>query len=118
MLELVSVKGDARPERQSSYRSGQALAPDRLATSTRALRLGFAAFVLIHFATQAYRADTDGALPGSGVERASGVVAALFLLLWLPFTAVSLWQGSRSLTRGRLPAAGLQQRALAVVEPL
>ena len=118
MLELVSVKRDARPERQSSYRSGQALVPIRRATVARALRLSFAAFVLLHFATQAYRADTDGALPGSGVERASAVVAALFLLLWLPFTVLSLWQARRSLTRGALPAAGGQQRALAVVEPL
>jgi hypothetical protein len=81
------------------------------------LQLSFAGFVLLHFTTQAFRAGTDGALPESGWERTPWLVGALLLLFWLPFTVFGVAQLSRSLTRGRLPAAS-QERALAVVEVL
>ncbi len=63
MLELVSVKGDARPERQSSWLSSLARVRRALASLARPVQLSFAGFVLLHFAVQAYRAGTDSALP-------------------------------------------------------
>jgi len=86
MLELVSAKGDARTERQSSWLSSLGGVRDRLATSAGLLQLSFAGFVLLHFSTQAYRASTDGALPESGFERAPWFVGVLLILLWLQFT--------------------------------
>jgi len=118
MLELVSVKRDARLERQSSWLRAQALVRGRLASSARAVRLSFVGFVLFHFALQAYRAYTGDALPEPGLERAPEVVGALLLLLWLPFSVLGVWQLSRSLSRSGLPAMSAQQRALATVEPL
>jgi len=120
MLELVSGvsgKGDARPERQSSWQSSPASVSERIAAATGPLRLSFACFVLWHFSTQAYRAHTDGALPESGFECAPWFVGALLLFLWLPFTVFGVRQLSRSFKRGSLPLAG-QERALAVIEPL
>ncbi len=118
MLELVSGKRDARPERQSSWLSVLGRVRGRLAGSARALQLSFAGFVILHFSAQAYRAYTDGALPESGWERTPWLVGALVLLLWLPFTVFGLRTIRRSFTRGWLPPAGGQARALAVVEPL
>jgi|GEM_PF-1169984 len=126
MLELVtgeSGERDARPERQSSWLSslrGVRWVRERRAGSARLLQLGFAGFVLLHFAGQAYRAHTDGALPESGFERSPWFVGSLLLLLWLPFSAFGARQLTRSFSRGRLPStsASSQARALAVIEPL
>lgn len=119
MLELVSgVSGerDARPERQSSWPSKARALRERLAGSARPLQLSFSGFVLWHFAGQAYRGYTDGALPEAGFERTPWLVGTLLLLLWLPFSVFGLRKLSRTLTHDRLPAAG-QARALAVIEP-
>jgi hypothetical protein len=117
MLELVTAKGDARSERQSSWPSSLGRVRGRLAATAGLLQLSFAGFVLLHFSAQAYRAYTDGALPESGFERAPWFVGAL-LLLWLPFTAFGVRKLSLSFTRGWRPGAAGQERALAVVESL
>ena len=118
MLELVSAKGDARPERQSSWLSLLGVVQGRLDGVLRPLPLAFAGFVLVHFSVQAYRAFTDGALPEPGFERWPWLVGAE-LLLWLAFTAFGIRQLKRSfLARGSLPAQDAQERALAVIEPL
>ncbi|MEI9941447.1 MAG: hypothetical protein WDO69_29865 [Pseudomonadota bacterium] len=114
----MSAKGDVRPERQSSWLTSLSGVRGRLAGLAGPLQLSFAGFVLLHFSLQAYRAYTDGALPESGLERAPWLVATLLLLLWLPFTLFGLRRLSRTFTQGRRPAAGGQERALAVVEPL
>jgi hypothetical protein len=118
MLELVSVKGDARPERQSSWPSSLRGVRERLERLARPLQLSFAGFVLWHFCGQAYRARTDGALPEAGFERTPWLVAGLFFSLWLPFSVLGVRQLSRSFVRGSLRAVHGQARALAVVEPL
>jgi hypothetical protein len=121
MLELVSGvsgKRDARPERQSSWRSSLSAVRGRLAGSSSPLALGFAGFVLWHFSAQAYRASTDGALPESGFEQSPWFVGVLLLLFWLPFTVFGLRWLSRTFARGWPPASAGQERALAVVESL
>jgi hypothetical protein len=118
MLGLVSGKGDAHAERQSSWPSSLRVVRERLAVSIRLLELSFAGFVFLHFAGQAYSAYTDGALPESSFEQAPWFVGALRLLLWLPFAVFGVRQLSRSFSRGRLPSASGQKRALAAVEPL
>jgi hypothetical protein len=117
LVSGVSGKGDARPERQSSWQGSLARVSDHLGAATSPLRLSFAGFVLWHFSVQAYRAHTEGALPEPGFEREPWLVGALLLLLWLPFTVYGIHRLSRSFERGSLPAAG-QARALAVVEPV
>ncbi|HKO52220.1 MAG TPA: hypothetical protein VJV79_31145 [Polyangiaceae bacterium] len=119
----MTVKGDARDERQSSWLNARARVRAGLAASTRPLQLAFAGFVLLHFAGQAYRAHTDSALPEAGFERAPGLVVALLLLLWLPFTVFGARHLSRSFSRARpagpaTTAAAAQDRALAVIEPI
>lgn len=121
MLELVSGASgerDARPERQSSWLRSLREVRERLAAAARPLQLAFASFVGWHLCLQAYRADADGALPGTTFERTPGFVAGVFLLLWLPFLAVSVRELARSLTRGTLEGAAGQERALLTVEPL
>jgi len=117
MLELVSAKGDARPERQSSWLSSLGRVRGKLA-GWPGLQLSFAGFVLLHFSVQAYRAYTGDALPESNFEQAPWFVGALFVLFWLPFTVFGVRKLSRAFTRGGLPASAGQERALAVVEPL
>jgi hypothetical protein len=118
MLELVSVKVDARAERQSSWLSSSRAVRERLESLARPLQLSFAGFVLWHFSSQAYRAYSEGALPEAGFERAPWLVGGLLLLLWLPFTVFGVRKLSRALARGSLGAAQGQTRALAVIEPL
>ncbi|HET7541081.1 MAG TPA: hypothetical protein VFK05_14460 [Polyangiaceae bacterium] len=84
----------------------------------RPLQLGFAGFVFLHFGGQAYRAHTDGALPEPGFERAPWLVAALYLLFWLPFTVFALGQLARTFARGRSNLPEGQERALSVIDPL
>jgi len=118
MLELVSVKGDARAERQSSWLSRTRSARQWLAGLAGPLQLSFAGFVLWHFCVQAYRAGTEGALPEAGVERAPWLVGGVLALFWLPFTVVAVRRMSRSLARGSLESMHGRARALAAVEPL
>ena len=78
------------------------------------MRVGFAGFVLLHLSCQAYRAFSDSAIPSAGLEVQPWFVAALLLLVWLPFLVFA----GRELKRVRLAAsASAEQRALAVVEP-
>jgi len=48
-------------------------------------RLAFAGFIALHFAFQAFRATTDAARPEPGFETQPAFVAALLLVIWLPF---------------------------------
>lgn len=50
-------------------------------------RLAFAGFVALHFALQAFRATTDAARAEPGFETQPALVAALLLVVWLPFAA-------------------------------
>jgi len=118
MLGLVSVKGDARPERQSSWLSLLRAVRQWLAGQARPLQLSFAGFVLWHFCVQAYRAGTAGALPEAGFERTPWFVGGLLLLFWLPFTALGVRKVCRSLAPGSVKSLQGRARALAVVEPL
>lgn len=121
MLEFVSgvsAKRDARPERQSSWLSSLRAVRERLAGLARPVQMSFAGFVLLHFAGQAYRAYSDGALPESGFERTPWFVGALLLLLWLPFTVFGVRHLSGAFARGWLSGKRGQERALAVFEPL
>jgi len=121
MLKLVSgVPGerDARAEPQSSWLSAVRTLRPRLAGLSRALPLAFAGFVFLHFLGQAYRADTEGALPEAAFERAPWVVAALFSLFWLPFTVFGVNRLKNSLSLGRAHAPEGSERALRAVEPL
>jgi hypothetical protein len=118
MLKLVSEERDARSERQSSWLSSRSRAGQRLFGLARPLQLGFAGFVLLHFAGQAYRASTDGPLPEPGFERAPWFVAALHLLFWLPFTLVALSQLARSFEQRGSSVLQGQERALSALDPL
>jgi hypothetical protein len=81
------VKGDARSEPSSSGAGG----PSRLLSACeRYAGLGFAGFVLLHCAGQAFRARSDGALPSAGLELAPALVAGILLLVFGPF-AVFAW---------------------------
>ena len=106
----MPAKGDARPERQSSW-ANQAHEVVRYA------RLAFAAFVLLHLTGQAYRAATDGAIPEPGIELQPWLVASLLLVVWLPFLACAPLELRSSLASARSTQRG-NARALAVVEPL
>jgi hypothetical protein len=117
MLELVSVKGDARRERQSSWLSSLCSVRGKLA-GWPGVQLSFGLFVLVHLSAQAYRAGSDSALAEPSFEQTPGFVGALFFLLWLPFTAFGLRELGRSFRRGWTSTAAGQERALAVVEPL
>ncbi len=114
MLELVSGKGEARSERQSSWPS--AVVRAGLARHRNYARLAFAGFVLLHAACEAYRAATDGTLPEPGLEAAPWFVAAVLLAVWLPFLLLA----AAELRAPRRAAVGLsgQQRALALMEPV
>jgi hypothetical protein len=131
---LVSAKGDARPERQSSWSRFEPLrntrrggtpeggpspasaAPDSAgARAQNYCRLTFAGFVLLHLGCQAYRARTDGAIPEAGFEATPWLVAALLLGVWLPFAVFA----GRELGRSRPSPPTLRaERALARMEPL
>ncbi len=85
---------------------------------TRAFgRLAFAGFVFVHFAFQAFRATADAARPEPGLETQAWFVAALLLVIWLPF---ALFAGHELM--GLLPTARAerapQARALLFAERL
>ena len=110
--ELVTTKGDARPEPQSSStRVGLR------ALSQSYAGLGFAGFVLFHFSCQTIRARTSTAVPEAGFEL-QPLSVALLLLLWVPFL-VFAW---RELRYGRAAAGDPQrserERALWLLERL
>ncbi len=109
----MSVKGDARPERQSSWPNALRVG---LLRHPRYTRLAFAGFVLLHVTCEAYRAATDDLVPVPILEGEPWFVVLVLLAVWLPFLAFA----ARELRAARRPAAGLsgQQRALALMEPL
>jgi hypothetical protein len=106
------VKGDARAEApSSSTRSGSRL----VSVCDRYAGRGFALFVLLHFAVQAFRAGTDVALPEAGWELKPWFVATVSLAVWLPF-AIFAW---REFGRGRASvhaSANPKARALGIFE--
>lgn len=114
----VSAERDARSEHQSSSPRSLRDAPKGLARLSRPLLLSFAAFVLLHFSEQAYRATTDGALPEAGFERSPWLVAGVSFLLWLPFSVFGIPQLRRWSSPTRLKQLSGQARALGVIEPL
>jgi hypothetical protein len=87
-----------------------------LSACDRYAGLGFAGFVLLHFAYQAARAHGDGAVQEPGLELQPAVVASLLLAIGLPF-AVFAWRWLLRGTRTKL-ASGDEARALAVLESL
>ena len=111
----VSVKGDARSQAPSS---DEAVFRRLLSACDRYAGLGFAGFVLLHCACQAWRAHGDGALPQAGLELQPASVVSLLVAVWLPF-AVFTWRklrrGIEARTARDLPE---RARALAVLEPL
>ena len=114
----MSAKGDARPERQSSWPSPESgpWSAFRVRSANYA-RLAFACFVLLHLACQAYRASTDGPIPQPGLELQPWFVSAVLLGVWLPF-AVFVGRGLLNSSFRSNPSAPGQERALAVIEPL
>ncbi|MEO7036310.1 MAG: hypothetical protein ABI548_20365 [Polyangiaceae bacterium] len=114
----MSVEGDARATRQSSSLSARL---SGLPARARAFgRLAFAGFVFAHVALQAFRATGDGARPEPGLETQPGFVAAVLLIVWLPFALFAVQQ-LRSLlgsARARAPEASPDARALAFAERL
>ncbi|MET0790727.1 MAG: hypothetical protein ABW061_04340, partial [Polyangiaceae bacterium] len=110
------AKGDARPERQSSWVS--ALTQARLGRSRSYARFAFAGFLLFHSSCQAYRAATAGALPEPGPESNPWFVATVLLVVWLPFLIFAVAQLSRLRRTFEPGAVQAQQRALSQVEPL
>jgi len=115
MLRLVSAKGDARPERQSSW----AFAPvrARLARARRYVRFTFAGFVLLHSLLQAYRAATAGALPEPGPEAEPWLVLLALLFVWLPFLVFAGVELATPREAVPLQATRARQRALERLEP-
>ena len=112
----MSVEGDARPTRQSSLPSAPRLG--LLGRVSAFGRLAFAGFVLIHFAFQGFRATGDGERPEPGLEAQAWFVAALLLVIGLPF-AVFVGHEIRGWVSGApLPAPDAQARALAFAERL
>jgi hypothetical protein len=84
----------------------------------RFARLAFASFVLVHFAAQAFRASTDAGRPEPGLELKPWFVAAVLLLVWLPFTLFVGQELRRVLSFAPLPAQTDRGRALAFAERL
>ena len=111
----VSVKGDARSQAPSS---GDAAFPRLLSACDRYAGLGFAGFVLLHCACQAWRAHGDGALPQAGFELHPASVVSVLVAVWLPF-AVFAWRRLRRGTDTRAaPGMPEKARALALLELL
>jgi len=112
----VSVEGDARPERQSS--SPSSLLAALLSHTRRFARPAFAIFVLAHLTVQALRAHGDGTLPEPGLEQQAWFVAAVLVLIWLPFSLLAGCELHRVLSGARLTAQTDRERALAAAEQL
>jgi hypothetical protein len=107
------VKGDARSAAPSSSTRGLAWL---VSVCDRYAGLGFAAFVLAHLACQALRARTDGAIPSAGPELQPLLVAAVLLVIWLPFL-VFAWRELRHRSSTiEVPDAGERARALGILE--
>jgi hypothetical protein len=114
--ELVSVEGDACPERQSS--APCSAASSVFARVRRFARFAFALFVLLHLALEAFRAPADATRPEPGLELQPWFVALVLLVVWLPFAAFAVDELGRMASEVRLPRADGQARALAVAERL
>jgi hypothetical protein len=112
----VSVEGDARPERQSS--SPSSLRSASLSNVRRFARPAFAIFVLVHLALQAFRAHADATRPEPGLEQEPWFVAAVLLVVWLPFALLAGHELRRAPFFARLPGQDDRTRALAVAERL
>ncbi|MEO8902525.1 MAG: hypothetical protein ABI488_11075 [Polyangiaceae bacterium] len=112
----MSAEGDAPATRQSSSPSAWL---SGLPARTRAFgRLAFAGFLFVHLAFQAFRATGDGARPESGLETQPAFVAALLLVVWLPFALFAGQQVHGLLSRAPGPEASPNARALAFAEHL
>ena len=111
----MSVKGDARSQAPSS---DDGVLQRLLSACDRYAGLGFAGFVLLHCACQAWRAHGDGALPQAGFELHPASVVSLLVAVWLPF-AIFAWRklrrGSEVRTARTMPE---KARALALLEAL
>jgi hypothetical protein len=81
----------------------------------RLARLGFAGFVWVHLALQAYRAHDARAFPEPALESHPALVA-LGCLLWVPFLIVSLPELYH--VRKRVLPDAARERTLAIVEPV
>jgi hypothetical protein len=112
----VSVEGDARPERQSS--SPSSLRSALLSQVRRFARPAFAIFVLAHLAIQALQAQADASRPEPGLELEPWFVAAVLVVVWLPFALLAGHELRRALSFARRPAQNDRARALAVAERL
>jgi hypothetical protein len=117
---LVPAKGDARPERQSSWLDARLRAD--LGRSWNYVRITFASFVWLHSLIQAYRAGSAGAVPEPGFEAEPWLVALVVLGVWLPFL---IFAGTELVALGRVSPAEpalarprVQQKALEKVEPV
>ena len=112
----MSVEGDARPTRQSSSPSAPLLG---LLPRVRVFgRLAFAGFILVHLAFQAFRATGDAARPEPGLEVEPWFVAALLLVIWLPFALFAGHQLRAWLSGTYVRETAPRARALAVAERL
>jgi hypothetical protein len=106
------VKGDARSEAPSSEAG---IFQRLLSACDRYAGLGFAGFVVVHFAYQAMRAHGDAAVPEAGLEAEPAIVAGLLLVIGLPFAVFAwrrLWRGIET----RSAHVSEKARALAVLE--
>jgi succinate dehydrogenase/fumarate reductase cytochrome b subunit len=110
----VSVKGDARSEAPSSEAARVPQLQRLLSGCDRYAGLGFAGFILLHCACEAFRAHSDGALPEAGFELTPALVVSVLLLVWLPF-ALFAWGEVRRGLPDRT-AVSDKARALAVLE--
>jgi hypothetical protein len=89
-----------------------------LTSLRRFARPAFAIFVLVHFVVQALRAHADGARLEPGLEQQPWFMAAVLLLLWLPFALLAGHELRLALAGARLPAQTDRERALAGAERL
>jgi hypothetical protein len=111
----VSVKGDARSEPSSS---GAGSSPGLLAACERYAGRGFAGFVFLHCAWQAFRARSDGALPSAGLELAPALVAGILLLVFGPFAVFAWAELRRGSAAKNATAEDAKARALSTLERL
>jgi len=112
----VSVKGDARSKPSSSGAGSWS----RLRSACeRYAGRGFAGFVLLHCAGQAFRALRDGAVPSAGFELTPALVVGILLLVFGPF-AVFAWAEFRRVRAagGAAAAESAKARALSALESM
>jgi hypothetical protein len=111
----VSVEGDARPTRQSSEAAPERHALPALRTFGQ---VAFAVFILFHLAVQAFRATVDAARLEPGLETQRWFVAALLLVIWLPFALFAGIEQRTWLTRTDARETAAHARALGFAERL